>query len=144
MCSARLFLGKPQFSNVDACPRSLTKGSKKIGNIKSTHFCRKTSSCFFNVAMGSFFLFKKNNNDRVISALVPAYRVIPQNTKLGLANCIQHLYLTSYFRSFCCYIYIYMNRCVGIIFNAIYKPESCNMKCSMHSTTNGPHYCGKS
>lgn len=30
-----------------------------------------------------------------------------------------------------------MNRRVGI-FNAIYKPESCKMKCSLHSTTMAP------
>lgn len=36
------------------------------------------------------------------------------------------------------YTYIYMNQCVGIILDAIYKAESCQVKCSTHSTIYGP------
>lgn len=93
---------------------------------------------FFNVTMGSFFSLRgfiknleekkqRRQDDTAISALILTHRMIPQSMKSGfLTNCIQHLYLTSYFRSFAAtYTYIYMNKCVGIIFNAFYKPESC-------------------
>lgn len=62
-------------------------------------------------------------DDRVISALILTRKMLPQNIKSGL----YYLYLTitflntSYIRSFAA---IYMNRCIGDIFNAIYRPES--------------------
>lgn len=31
-----------------------------------------------------------------------------------------------------------MNQCVGIILDAIYQAESCQVKCSTHSTIYGP------
>lgn len=83
--------------------------------------------------MGSFVLLRSLLKEKqMIGLFLRSYRPIEWYLKiqnLVFTNCIQHLYL-SYFRSFAAiytYTYIYMNRCVGIIFNAIYQPESCKM-----------------